>query len=169
MNKKAFTLIEMLVVILIIMILAGYAIFAYLDSLYEAEFNQGKAKLELINAGYERFALEYPTAACSLERNKAFEFTAGTGLNCQRSSNISPDTLIHCGYLPKTEFKNDKKFQYFLEPDTRCDASTNGGNAARKCVGNGYAYMQAKSDAKLGKYAGKCAGISLLEGGKAVQ
>ncbi|MDR0645997.1 MAG: type II secretion system GspH family protein [Elusimicrobiota bacterium] len=154
MNKKAFTLIEMLVVILIIMILAAYAIFAYRDSMYEADNTKSKARLELINAGFERFRIEYPSAAeTMLSTGGKIELNHYSAA-CSRTDN-TVQRLAACGYIPKIGLSNAKEnYEYFIGQGI--------------CAGgDGYAYMRPKTNADSGKGASYCAGISLSKGGKA--
>ena len=148
MNKKAFTLIELLVAILIIMILAGYSIFAYMESVEDASNAKAKATLELINSAIERFEIEYPYTTFS----GAFANTDNVS-SCDKTS-VTPARLIGCNYMQKTDF-------------TKADYNFIIGNACN-CGGcDGYVYMTPKGSVS-GKYASPyCAGINMKRGGKA--
>ena len=157
MNKKAFTLIELLVTVLIIMILAGYALFAYREALNEADNTRAKAKLEVISAGYERFRLSFPNTP--LTGTFAGDITVlGT---CDRADNTWT-RLINCGYVPKANFETIR-YNFTLDntrarcncgPDNNCD---------------GRVIMVPKAGVNLGGRFGAdyCAGIDLDKGGRA--
>jgi prepilin-type N-terminal cleavage/methylation domain-containing protein len=159
MNRKAFTLIEMLVVVIIIMILASYAIFAYLDTIKEGEVKQAKTKLEVLNAGYERFLLEYPNTT---GWSSAIFINSNYGSNCTNAL-TGVVRLASCGYIPKMNFTAEKYNYIFM--GTGCGASNSNDTI------NGYVIMKPKdpADTSLGRFGGTyCAGIDLNKGGKAV-
>ena len=143
MKNKGFTLIELLITILIIAVLATYSILAYIDSIYEAENKQAKSKLEVLNAGYQRYLEEYPGDLLT-----SAKFTnAANSASCS-STDLTVSRLVACGYVPKLNFDN-LKYDYFTK-------STSTG------CGSGYVYMVAKSSQDVGsKYKGSyCAGIN---------
>jgi prepilin-type N-terminal cleavage/methylation domain-containing protein len=145
---KGFTLIELLVAILIIMILAGYSIFAFKDSIEDASNAKAKATLELINSAIERFKIEYPNQGLP-----AGAFTNDYNVTtCVKTDDVRK-RLIGCRYLQKIDFNSDKtEYNFFI---------------GSGCGGDGYAYMTPKST--KGKYGGNyCAGINMQRGGKAI-
>jgi prepilin-type N-terminal cleavage/methylation domain-containing protein len=143
---KGFTLIELLVAILIIMILAGYSIFAYMDSVADASNAKAKATLELINSAIERFKIEYPNQVLP-----AGAFTNDhNATTCIKTDDVRK-RLIGCRYLQKTDFYG-ADYNFII---------------GSGCGGDGYAYMTPKSTE--GKYGGNyCAGINMQRGGKAI-
>ena len=151
---------ELLVAIIIIMILAGYAIFAYLDSMREGENTRAKAKLELIHAGYERFLMEYPNDNLS---GASFANTHNTG-DCLRTD-TTPGRLIGCGYVPKMNFD---AMDYIFSLGNNCDCGVYS-NSKPICDGN--AYMTPRPGVSMGRFSAStdyCAGINMMKGGRAV-
>ncbi|MDR0734600.1 MAG: prepilin-type N-terminal cleavage/methylation domain-containing protein [Elusimicrobiota bacterium] len=145
MDKKGFTLIELLVAILIILILAGYSIFAYMESVEDASNAKAKATLELINSAMERFKIEYPN------QNLTGTFTNEHNITTCSKMDKNPSRLIGCNYLQKTDFDN-ADYNFVI------------GNTC----GDGYVYMTPKAGKVEGKYAAPdCAGINMKRGGKA--
>lgn len=62
MGKKGFTLVEVLVAIIIIMILATYSVLKYTETIYEGKNKTAKAQMEVIAGAYKRYLMEYPDA-----------------------------------------------------------------------------------------------------------
>lgn len=60
MDKKGFTLVEVLVAIIIIMILATYSVLKYTETIYEGKNKTAKAQMEVIAGAYKRYLMEYP-------------------------------------------------------------------------------------------------------------
>jgi len=139
--KKGFTLIELLVTILIIAVLATYSILAYVDSIYDGVNKQAKAKLEVINTGYERYLEEYPGQYLSEGKLT----TADSSASCS-STDLTPTRLVACGYVPKYDYDN-------LDYDYSIKSSTS------SVCGSGRVYMTAKSGHDVGsKYKGSYCG-----------
>ena len=60
MGKKGFTLVEVLVAIIIIMILATYSVLKYTETIYEGKNKTAKAQMEVVAGAYKRYLMEYP-------------------------------------------------------------------------------------------------------------
>ena len=60
MNNKGFTLVEVLVSIIIIMILATYSVLKYTETVRDGENRVAKAQLELVAGAYNRYLMENP-------------------------------------------------------------------------------------------------------------
>ncbi|MDR1124137.1 MAG: prepilin-type N-terminal cleavage/methylation domain-containing protein [Elusimicrobiota bacterium] len=142
-SGKGFTLIELLITILIIMVLAGYSIFTYMELTEDASKAKAKATLELINSAIERFKLEYPNQTLTGD----FTDPDDGKYPCEKGDTNPARRLIGCRYLEKMMFDFDNADYIFT--------------MGSGCGGDGYAYMQSKS----GNY---CAGISMNRGGKAI-
>lgn len=61
-DKKGFTLVEVLVAIIIVMILATYSVLKYTETIYEGDNKKAKAQMEVIAGAYKRYLMEYPDA-----------------------------------------------------------------------------------------------------------
>lgn len=65
MKKKGFTLIEVLVSIIIIMILATYSVLKYTESIHDGENRTAKAQMELVIGAYKQYLMEHPETPLS--------------------------------------------------------------------------------------------------------
>jgi len=153
MNKKGFTLMELLVTIIIIMIIAGYALFAYIDSLREAENTRAKAVLEMVHSGVERAELErgaFTNPAFSALPLRVEDFD---GACPPRNSPDVHAVLARCGFIPRLGFD---AMSYIFQ----CVGSP----AGAVCT------MRARPGVTVGaRFAPPyCAVIDLFRGGKAV-
>ena len=154
MNKKGFTLIELLITIMIIMIIAGYALFAYIDSLREAENTRAKATLEVIHSGLERAMLEGWSWPISNDPNTPRLENADFNGPCAPGLPIR-QTLARCGFIPRLNF-DDMSYQFVCVPNSSVEEN--------HCI------MFARPDRNVGARfeAPYCARIDLYRGGKAV-
>lgn len=66
MKNKGFTLVEVLVCVIIVMILATYSVLKYTETIYEGENRKAKAQMEVIAGAYNRYLMEYPEDADAL-------------------------------------------------------------------------------------------------------
>ena len=113
MKNKGFTLIELLITVLIVLILAGYSVMAYLDSVQDTEHKKAISRLQVINTGYERYLAEHP--GVTLAENVAFKATAKTACNATLPPAQTHQRLVNCGYIPNFGFDNpNEKYEYFL-------------------------------------------------------
>ena len=65
MKKKGFTLIEVLVSVIIIMILATYSVLKYTESIHDGENKTAKAQMELVIGAYKQYLMEHPETPLS--------------------------------------------------------------------------------------------------------
>ena len=82
-KNKGFTLVEVLVAIIIIMILATYSVLKYTETIYEGENKKAKAQMEVIAGAYKMYLMEYPeeplSGALSYADNKCVASKASGG------------------------------------------------------------------------------------------
>ena len=104
MNRKAFTLMELMVVVLIIAILASIALPLYNASVDNQNNQRAKAIMQAINGGMERWSREYPDLHVP---NDAVVFISnppvGTACNYNGQSLTIEEfikQMIACGYIP---------------------------------------------------------------------
>ena len=57
-NKKGFTLMEILVTIILVAVLASYGVYSYLDVMEEGRYNAAKGKLAALGGATARYLLE---------------------------------------------------------------------------------------------------------------
>lgn len=174
MNKKGFTLIELMVVVLIIAILAAIAIPFYNDAIDSQNNARAKAILETINSGLERFDREYPgkldylSSAIDTETDNNLILIPNAnnthcyynGQNIVASGGTTTETIslenfiqqmIVCGYIPRANYgtdgiisKSSLDYRFRLQAKPVYNTSTH--LFAGGICGNGYVYMEPKTD-----------------------
>lgn len=155
MNKRAFTLMELMVVVLIIAILAAIAIPLYNSAVDNQNNTRAKAILRVINGGMERFNREYPDVAIPTASD-AYITNPPANTSCTYSgeNNLSAQNfiaqMVACGYLPRQNYgtathqENDGALDYRFRLQ-----DPNNGNLT---YGLGYVFMEPKPNANVGKY-----------------
>lgn len=100
MNNKGFTLIEVLVSIIIIMILATYSVLKYTETVHDGENRTAKAQLEVIAGAYSRYLMENPNRPLSGKIN----YVNG---ECSATCSTCSDGLgrFNCGKFPVNKMK----------------------------------------------------------------
>lgn len=153
MNKKAFTLMELMVVVLIIAILAAIAIPLYNHAIDNQNNTRAKAILRTINGGMERFNREYPDVAIPTASD-AFVINPPANASCSYfgENNLSAQDfiaqMVACGYIPRQNYgtathqENDGALDYRFRLQ-----DPNNGNLT---YGLGYVFMEPKPNAKVG-------------------
>lgn len=157
MNKKAFTLMELMVVVLIIAILAAIALPVYNAAVDSQNNQRAKAMLETINNGMERFAREYPDVQIPFDGD-VFIFTPPSTVVCNyNGQNLSATDfvaqMVACGYIPRYNYGNATHedgdgfldYRFGLQDPRHVDAAH-----PLVCNGDGYVYMQPKPGANVG-------------------
>lgn len=130
MNKKGFTLTELMAVLLIMIVLVAIALPLYNNAIHNQNNRRAKAYLETINNGLERFHREYPNVVFPSGEitivnpaNTAVCNYNGQQVGSQISGSTFVEQLIVCGYIPRlgygdfvqnstTEFSRDNSVDY---------------------------------------------------------
>ncbi|WP_428898394.1 type II secretion system protein [Parelusimicrobium proximum] len=138
MNKKAFTLLEVLIVVFILSLLALVAVPAYLDSVDEARNNEAKLVLKRLGEAYRTAKTRYPYCNFSNAKitNTLFNVTGTCGLSpyCTSSHTLAVGELKKCDYMGSEDF--DKlPYEFYI-----CDTKTGSVNAA--CKSGDWAVMK---------------------------
>ena len=138
MNKKGFTLIEILFVLLIIALVVSFAVPAIRSVRYDIRNSQAKAGLKkLLDA---RKSFYQNTKGLDIKEDSSFIGTAAKGYSAQACSSIStsgipatalghasPEQLFSCGFANWKDFSSSPYTFYF------CDHWTAGSHAAETC------------------------------------
>jgi len=133
MNNKGFTLIEVLVSIIIIMILATYSVLKYTETVHDGENRTAKAQLEVIAGAYNRYLMENPNKPLSGNIN----YVSG---ECSATCSACSEGLgkFNCGKFPINKMK------YIITLGAPPSSGT-----TTSC-GNSIASMQAKAGERVG-------------------
>ena len=132
-NKKGFTLMEVMVVVLIIAILAALSIPNVIGYARDARNDRAKATLYTIAQGYKNFRNEFPWATIStlgplqnITLNGNDCGGVGGSLATLTGSNpvVSYQDLIKCSYLDNINY-GGLRYNFYLG---------NGGNACNACM-----------------------------------
>ncbi len=151
MNKKAFTLMELMVVVLIIAILASIALPLYNSAVDNQNNQRAKAILQAINGGMERWSREYPGR---IVPNDAVVFisTPPVGTTCEyNGQNLDAlkfmQQMIVCGYIPAYNYGSDSH----TDGDGAIDYRFRLQEPSNPAVyGYGFVAMEPKPNAKVG-------------------
>lgn len=114
---------------MLLAIVATYAIMSYSDSVATGKNTAAKTRLEVINGGYERFKMENPSINLT---PGPFNNISGV-VSCDKDD-LSPNRLIHCGYIPRAEYENGD-YLYYIRGTFPC--------------GTGLVYMKARTGADV--------------------
>ena len=152
MNNKAFTLMELMVVILIIAILAAIAFPVYNSAIENQNNLRAKALMETINGGMKRFRIEYPES--KIEGSGAYVRIPASTVTCDyhgqlmNSATDFVDQMIVCGYIPRSNYSltGNATGSGFLDYQFVIQDPESAG-----AIGYGYVYMEPKAGAKVGK------------------
>lgn len=163
MNKKGFTLMEVMVVVLIIAIFTSIAIPIYQNAVDAQNNARAKAILEAINGGMERFNREYPYVSVisqtDTDNNPITVTTPSSTTVCtyrgERVNSVAGpnqitlsyfiEQLIVCGYIPRYNYgenvkaANDTSLDYRFILRNPTDPAT----SSNPCY-DGYVYMEPK-------------------------
>ncbi|ACC98138.1 PilE-like protein [Elusimicrobium minutum Pei191] len=101
-NKKGFTLVELLVVILIIGILASLAVVSYRDSLKDSRLNEAKIALGKIGQANYNFIKDYPVIARNIPIGGHVTNAVTNSGDALCEVNLgNTSVLTRCGYINK--------------------------------------------------------------------
>ena len=156
MNKKGFTLMELMVVILIIAVLAAIAVPFYNDAIDSQNNARAKALLETVNAGLERFDREYGVLTINYATDTQNDppnntiVTPPAGTTCTYHGQGVGDgfsvadlieQLIVCGYIPRSNYGTTGEIEAnTLDYRFRLQHPNNA------ICGSGYVYMEPKTN-----------------------
>lgn len=160
MNRKGFTLTELMVVVLIIAVMTAIAIPFYTNSIDEQSNQRAKSVLQAVNSGMERFFREYPyvrvpeydpnTNSVVFITNPSANARCtykGQQIGLEEDGNISltdfVEQIILCGYIPNLNYGQT---QYYEAGALEYKIALQNPNSSRCRYTTGYAYMEAKAD-----------------------
>ncbi len=152
MNNKAFTLTELMVVVLIIAILASIALPLYNTAVESQNNARAKAIMEAINGGMERWSREYPNNAIP---NDAAVFVSNPPAGTTCDYNGQPldiasfiEQMVACGYIPTYNYGTDT----YVEDDGSLDYRFRLQNPSNppEIYGYGFVFMEPKPGSKVG-------------------
>ena len=112
-NKKGFTLMELLVTVILVAILASYAVYYYNNTMREGEVHAAEGKLAALGGGVERYMIEYGNITLATH----VQITA-SNVNSQCDYHSSDATekmmsIFSCGYIEKS-LGFDEKFDFYF-------------------------------------------------------
>ena len=163
MNKKGFTLMELMVVVLIIAILTAIALPIYQNAVDSQNNARAKAIMEAVNGGLERFNREYPNVHFIHQTDDngvpviITNPPAGTICNYHGQTVVAQvvngnqitlqdfiSQLIICGYIPRYNYGTAIRSANDISLDYRLILQDPEQGAV---CGLGYVYMEPKPDA----------------------
>ena len=116
-NKKGFTLMELLVTVILVAILASYAVYYYNNVMREGEGNAAEGKLAALGGGVARYMLEYG----DITLNNPVKITSSNiTVTCNYHSNNAENkmmSIFSCGYIERSLGFDDKFDFYFGSPN----------------------------------------------------
>ena len=143
MNKKGFTLVELLVAATIIGFLAVFATAQYRNSVAEARWTRAKSQTDQLAAALQRWYMDYPTTGII---NGGEMANKAANEQCQifigQQNGVSITQLIACGFLENSDWSSPY-FRYYS-----CNQPTTAGQWP-ECAANYRACMAARTTAKL--------------------
>ena len=148
MNRRGFTLLELLIAAMIIGVLSIFATQAFRNTASDIRVEDAKARAQVVAAALRRFTLDHPNATLAQTETMG---TVSAPSTCS-STTISLQNLINCGYLEyrqyATEVRNGNSykthFTMTLENDTngvvvcvqRAQAQGKITDSKKYCTGN---------------------------------
>ena len=140
-NKKGFTLVELLVAATIIGFLAAFATAQYRSSVAEARWTRAKSQTDQLAAALQRMYLDYPTSGII---NGGEMSNTSSSEQCQifvgQQNGVSITQLIACGFLENSDWSSEY-FRYY--------SCFNTAGMWPECSSSYRACMAARTTAKL--------------------
>ena len=116
MNKKGFTLMELLVTVILVAVLASYSVYYYNNTIDEGKLHAAKGKMASLGGALERFKLENDRhIGCS---ESTVEITtsnmSGTcDLVSSEGNGLSLLNVFRCGYAERS-LGADENFRFYF-------------------------------------------------------
>lgn len=142
LNKKGFTLVELLVAATILGILVVFATNSYRNSVAETRWTQAKAMADQFATAVQQSKLDYEWLKFTSDPMS----NSSNNTDCPFSQDMStqtPSTLIDCGYLENSSWNNEF-FSYYI-----CDYQAQEVCAKMDSGSYPIACVQVNTDAKL--------------------
>ena len=155
-NKKGFTLIEVMTVVFIIGILASISLPFLIGYARDARNDRAKSILHIIAQGYKNFKTDFsrastklsndalgnkvniPNQACSAaaEEGTLSPLTKFTTAATLAAGSISYTDLVYCSYIPNMNYgSNNTSYNFYLGPSTNCCQAAIAANALACMIG----------------------------------
>lgn len=142
LNKKGFTLVEVMTVVIIIGILAALSVPFLLGYSRDARNDKAKSVLYLIAQGYKNFKADFPSALNRLDFSASLEKINNlnqNAINCSLSeivgsASLDYTALIKCSYIPNINYSNMRYKFYLGGPEDCCQAAAADGVGALACM-----------------------------------
>ena len=125
-SKKGFTLMELLVTVILVAILASYAVYYYNNTMKEGEVNAAEGKLASLGGAVARYMIEYGNIV--LDRPVKITTSIVNGICNYHSNNaeIKMKSIFSCGYIEKSlGFNNNFDFYFGSPNDSSCGGAIN--------------------------------------------
>ncbi|MBO4707310.1 MAG: type II secretion system protein [Elusimicrobiaceae bacterium] len=125
-NKKGFTLMELLVTIILVAILASYAVYYYSDIMRESEVNAAKGRLAALGGATTRYVLERGTFSLTNADGEIAitDSIVAPGVCIPISSETSDadkaSNVFRCGYAERSLGFDEHFDFYFSTANTPC-------------------------------------------------
>ena len=142
LNKKGFTLVEVMTVVIIIGILAALSVPFLLGYARDARNDRAKSVLYLVAQGYKNFKADFPSALDRLDFSVSLEKVNNLSPNVTScslseivgSASLDYTALIKCSYIPNLNY-GDMNYKFYLGgPADCCQAAAADGVGALACM-----------------------------------
>ena len=142
LNKKGFTLVEVMTVVIVISILAALSVPFLLGYSRDARNDKAKSVLYLVAQGYKNFKADFPFALDRLNIDDSLAKINNlnqNAINCSLSdivgsANLNYTALIKCSYIPNINYSN-MRYKFYLGGSANCcQAAAASGIGALACM-----------------------------------
>ncbi len=113
LNKKGFTLMELIVTVILVAVLASYGVYYYTNTIREGEVKAAKGKLAALGGGVARFILEYGQPGLSAPLLIDTTIESGTCNYYSHNASEKMKSIFTCGYIEKS-LGFDEKFNFYF-------------------------------------------------------
>lgn len=114
-NKKGFTLMELLTTVILVAILASYAVYYYNNTMREGEVHAAEGKLAALGGAFERYKIDYGSITIDNPIQITETFLT-TGITCDHYStsvNVKVKSIFICGDVEKS-LGIDNNFNFYF-------------------------------------------------------